>query len=157
MSPELTTADVAAAARERNAAQNAERPPAQHDEQRSVAMYSDELLRIFARWDQTQAAFVDELLCTAVERADALVADACRRSRGRVRPDPRTVGRTVEAGRQGVDRGSASGADAISLVLHAVARHLRHRPSSFERRSVGRGPRHKTDRALLTRHRMVAC
>ena len=76
MSPELTTADVAAAARERNAAQNAERPPSQHDEQRAVAMYSDDLLRdLRVRWDQTQAAFVDEPR-NAVERADALVADA---------------------------------------------------------------------------------
>jgi len=76
MSPELTTADFAAAARERIAAQNAERPPAQDDEQRAVAMYSDEQLRdLRVRWDQTQAAFVDEPR-TAVERADALVADA---------------------------------------------------------------------------------
>ena len=49
MSPELTTAvPWLPPLAERNAAQNAERPPAQHDEQRSVAMYSDELLRIFA-------------------------------------------------------------------------------------------------------------
>lgn len=75
MSPELTTADVAAAARERNAAENVERPPAQRDE-RTVAMYSDEQLRdLRVRWDQTQAAFVDEPR-SAVERADALVADA---------------------------------------------------------------------------------
>jgi hypothetical protein len=75
MSPELTTADVAAAARERSTAQNAERPPAQHEE-RAVAMYSDEQLRdLRVRWDQTQAAFVDEPR-TAVERADTLVADA---------------------------------------------------------------------------------
>lgn len=75
MSPELTTADVAAGARERSAAQTGERPPDQHDE-RAVAMYSDEQLRdLRVRWDQTQAAFVDEPR-TAVERADALVADA---------------------------------------------------------------------------------
>jgi hypothetical protein len=67
MSPELTTAEFAAAARERSAAENVER---------TVAMYSDEQLRdLRVRWDQTQAAFVDEPQ-SAVERADALVADA---------------------------------------------------------------------------------
>jgi hypothetical protein len=77
MSPELTTADPAAA--------NAPGPNiAPHDKPASmsqetdvaVAMYSEEQLRDFrVRWDQIQAAFVDEPR-GAVERADGLVADA---------------------------------------------------------------------------------
>ncbi len=73
MSPELTTADVANAAREPKAAPHAPDP---HDDDRSVAMYSDEQLRdLRIRWDQIQAGFVDEPR-GAVERADTLVAEA---------------------------------------------------------------------------------
>ena len=77
MSPELTTADLAAAAsaREREAAlhDNPLRPPL--DDQ-NVAMYSDDQLRdLRARWDEIQASFVDEPR-GVVERADTLVADA---------------------------------------------------------------------------------
>ena len=78
MTTELTTADVAAAAsaREREKMQHNELPPKQHDDDRTVAMYSEEQLRDFrARWDQIQAGFVDEPR-GAVERADGLVADA---------------------------------------------------------------------------------
>jgi hypothetical protein len=77
MTPELTTADVAAAAkaRERDRLQH-DPPPAQHDDDRTVAMYSDDQLRDFrGRWDQIQAGFVDEPR-RAVEQADGLVADA---------------------------------------------------------------------------------
>jgi hypothetical protein len=78
MTPELTTADVAAAAsaRERERMQRAEPPPAPHDENGTVAMYSEDQLRDFrSRWDQMQAGFVDEPR-GAVERADGLVAEA---------------------------------------------------------------------------------
>ena len=77
MSPELTTADLATAAREpKPAPPHVERPPDLHDDERSVAMYSDEQLRdLRVRWDGIQAAFVDEPR-GAVERADELVADA---------------------------------------------------------------------------------
>src|SRR5688500_4294203 len=78
MSTELTTADVAAAAnaRERQKMQHGEPPPAPHDDDRTVAMYSEDQLRDFrGRWDQIQAGFVDEPR-GAVERADGLVADA---------------------------------------------------------------------------------
>ncbi len=65
MSPELTTADVAAPA-----------PHAPHDDDRGVAMYSEEQVReLRGRWDEIQAGFVDEPR-GAVERADGLVADA---------------------------------------------------------------------------------
>jgi len=75
MTPELTTADLAAAAnaRERGVEPGHPIPP---DDDRTIAMYSDEQVRdLKGRWDQTQAAFVDEPR-GAVERADALVADA---------------------------------------------------------------------------------
>ncbi len=76
MSPELTTADLVTAAHEPKPATHAERPPDPHDDDRSVAMYSDEQLRdLRVRWDVIQAAFVDEPR-GAVERADELVADA---------------------------------------------------------------------------------
>ena len=65
MSPELTTADAAAPA-----------PHAPGDDDRVVAMYSEEQVReLRGRWDEIQAAFVDEPR-GAVERADRLVADA---------------------------------------------------------------------------------
>jgi hypothetical protein len=77
MSPELTTADVAnaAKAREHDMKRPADMPRAQDDD-RAVAMYSDDQLHDFrTRWDQIQAGFVDEPR-GAVERADGLVADA---------------------------------------------------------------------------------
>ncbi len=62
MSPEMTTAAPA--------------PQDTRDTDVAVAMYSEDELRDFrSRWDQIQAAFVDEPR-GAVERADALVADA---------------------------------------------------------------------------------
>jgi hypothetical protein len=78
MTTELTTAELAAAAnaRERDKMQPGEPPPTHQDDDRSVAMYSEDQLRDFrARWDQIQAGFVDEPR-GAVERADGLVADA---------------------------------------------------------------------------------
>ena len=75
MTPELTTADLAAAANARERGVDAGRP-APPDDNRVIAMYSDEQVRdLRSRWDETQAAFVDEPR-GAVERADALVADA---------------------------------------------------------------------------------
>jgi hypothetical protein len=76
MSPELTTADLAAATARRESMDRGEPAPASHDDDRAVAMYSDEQVReLRGRWDQIQAAFVDEPR-GAVERADGLVADA---------------------------------------------------------------------------------
>ena len=78
MSPELTTADLANAAnsRERSVVQRDDRMPVSPDDDHAVTMYSDEQLHDFrTRWDQVQAAFVDEPR-GAVERADTLVADA---------------------------------------------------------------------------------
>jgi hypothetical protein len=78
MSPELTTADVANAtkARERDVRQTGEPMSVAANEDRAVAMYSeDQLHDLRARWDQIQGAFVDEPR-GAVERADGLVADA---------------------------------------------------------------------------------
>jgi hypothetical protein len=50
--------------------------PRAQDDDRAVAMYSDDQLHDFrSRWDQIQAGFVDEPRA-AVERADGLVADA---------------------------------------------------------------------------------
>ena len=75
MSPELTTADVAATARERERTSRNETPQSPTDDH-VVAMYSDEQVRdLRVRWDEIQGAFVDEPR-GAVERADTLVADA---------------------------------------------------------------------------------
>jgi hypothetical protein len=77
MSPELTTADLAAAAnaRERRL-ETGQTMPVPPDDDRVIAMYSDEQLRdLRGRWDQIQTAFVDEPR-GAVEHADTLVADA---------------------------------------------------------------------------------
>ncbi len=75
MSPELTTADLAAAnARARRETEDVRPAPMSTDDH--VAMYSDtELGELRMRWDQIQAGFVDEPR-GAVERADGLVADA---------------------------------------------------------------------------------
>ena len=76
MSPELTTADLAAArnVRERDMESRDKAPQNPPDDR--VAMYSDEQVRdLRVRWDEIQAAFVDEPR-GAVERADTLVADA---------------------------------------------------------------------------------
>jgi hypothetical protein len=82
MSPELTTADLAAAAdtrREPHGIELVEHPhPMEHPDanEHAIALFSDEQLTdLRRRWDQIQAGFVDEPR-GAVEKADALVADA---------------------------------------------------------------------------------
>lgn len=77
MTPELTTADLAAAnARARRATEPIEPPPMPADADNAVELYSEDQLGDFrTRWDQIQAGFVDEPR-GAVERADGLVADA---------------------------------------------------------------------------------
>jgi hypothetical protein len=76
MSPELTTADLAAARNVRERDMESRDKPPQNPPDDHVAMYSDEQVRdLRVRWDEIQAAFVDEPR-GAVERADTLVADA---------------------------------------------------------------------------------
>ncbi len=76
MSSELTTADLAAARNVRERDMESRVKPPQNPPDDRVAMYSDEQVRdLRVRWDEIQAAFVDEPR-GAVERADTLVADA---------------------------------------------------------------------------------
>ena len=70
MSPELTTADLTAAAEARRD-QRAQQPEARHND-----LFSNEqLANLKTRWDQIQGSFVDEPK-GAVEKADTLVAEA---------------------------------------------------------------------------------
>jgi hypothetical protein len=83
MAPELTTADLTAEAAARRQAQppfeTVAHPDAdmRHDvDDHAIALFSDEQVSdLRGRWDQIQAGFVDEPR-GAVEKADALVADA---------------------------------------------------------------------------------
>ena len=71
MSPELTTADLVERAETRRAIPDVD--------ETGVALFSDDEVKdLTGRWDHIQASFVDEPR-GAVEKADALVADAISR------------------------------------------------------------------------------
>lgn len=83
MTPELTTADLTAEAAARREPQRPVEADVHHDtdvhrevDDHAIALFSDEQVSdLRRRWDQIQAGFVDEPR-GAVEKADALVADA---------------------------------------------------------------------------------
>jgi hypothetical protein len=84
MTPELSTADLTAAAQARRENQrdaatadaSSRTPESAADGDRPIALFSEQQVKdLRARWDQIQAAFVDEPR-GAVEKADGLVADA---------------------------------------------------------------------------------
>jgi hypothetical protein len=77
MTPEMTTADIAAAAeakREQHGTPLLAAPKAMN-EQNAALFTTDQLTDLRRKWDEIQGAFVDEPR-GAVERADALVAQA---------------------------------------------------------------------------------
>jgi hypothetical protein len=76
MTPELSTADLTAAAQaKREDVHEGNESPANREDG-SIALFSDgQVADLRHRWDQIQAAFVDEPR-GAVEKADGLVAEA---------------------------------------------------------------------------------
>jgi len=81
MTPELSTADLTAAATQARHDEHHDQPnpadmPAANANEGPIALFSDQQVTdLRGRWDQIQAAFVDEPR-GAVEKADGLVADA---------------------------------------------------------------------------------
>jgi hypothetical protein len=82
MTPELSTADLTAAAQERREERqdppNADMPSTNVNETPIALFAAQQVTELRARWDQIQAGFVDEPR-GAVEKADGLVADAISR------------------------------------------------------------------------------
>src|SRR3954470_14516994 len=82
MTPELSTADLTAAASQARHDEHRDPPdaaadmPAANANEGPIALFSEQQITdLRNRWDQIQAAFVDEPR-GAVEKADGLVADA---------------------------------------------------------------------------------
>jgi len=81
MTPELTTADLTAAAQARREERPGQEPTgaeisATNANEAPIALFTDQQITDFrSRWDQIQTGFVDEPR-GSVEKADGLVADA---------------------------------------------------------------------------------
>ena len=84
MTPELSTADLTAAAQERRdehqekSDPNVDMPSPDVNETPIALFAAQQVTELRSRWDQIQAGFVDEPR-GAVEKADGLVADAISR------------------------------------------------------------------------------